>query len=531
MEKATAMTEEPVDELMDRLVADYSDRRARGEEPDRDELLARVEGTCRGALEQCFAMIDAGLATTPTSAGQLVPGFEVAGYRIERLLGRGGMAVVYEATEVRLERRVALKVLRPALAADPKHVERFRREALAVARLQHPHIVQIFAVGEDGGHHFIAMELVNGPSLARAVSDASGDWCGGRDFERSLAAMMADVADGVAAAHELGIVHRDLKPSNILLEQGRRPKVADFGLAVDGGDPSLSLSGAPVGTPYYMSPEQVAQHRDTLDARTDVYSLGVTLYEITTGQRPFQGDTVMAVFDAIRTQTPRDVRALAPARSADLQAVVQRAMAKDRDERYPSAAALAADLRRLAAGQPTDARAREGGPVRRLLRGVGAFASGRVVEHRSRRTLLGHPLVHVNAGPRVPGVARRRACGWIAVGDVACGGVAIGKSGALGVISLGGAMGCGVISFGASLSVGLLALAGAAAAGGVALGGGIGAGYASFGGLAVGQYAMGGAAYGAHTMSGLGVDPEAAEWFAANLPWLMDLWGSLTRTS
>lgn len=239
----------------------------------------------------------------------------------------------------------------------------------------------------------------------------------------------------------------------------------------------------------------------------------------------------MAVFDAIRTQTPRDVRALAPARSADLQAVVQRAMAKDRDERYPSAAALAADLRRLAAGQPTDARAREGGPVRRLLRGVGAFASGRVVEHRSRRTLLGHPLVHVNAGPRVPGVARRRACGWIAVGDVACGGVAIGKSGALGVISLGGAMGCGVISFGASLSVGLLALAGAAAAGGVALGGGIGAGYASFGGLAVGQYAMGGAAYGAHTMSGLGVDPEAAEWFAANLPWLMDLWGSLTRTS
>jgi serine/threonine protein kinase len=539
------MLNESLDELLDRLVAEYSDRCARGVPRGRQELLQQVDDEHRPELARCFDMIDAGLTAPPSSAAVLAAGTELDGYRIEKLLGRGGMAMVYSATELRLERAVALKVLRVGLAADPRQVERFRREAIAVARLRHPNILQVYAVGEAAGHHYIAMEYLDGcnlgqllqqlprtrPPRAEELADCAGIAALGDagSYERAIAMLLAPAVGAVAAAHRAGVLHRDLKPSNILVGRDGRVKVADFGLAKEGGDPVLSLTGEPIGTPYYMSPEQVLQHSRTLDGRTDVYSLGVTLFECLTGERPFQGDTVYAVFDAIRTASPPRLRALAPECSADAQAVVSRAMARDPNDRYATAEELAADLERLARGEATAARAQQGGWLRRATTQLGALLSGRVVEYRSHRTLLGLPLVHVAAGPMERGKPRRRARGWIAVGDVACGVIAFGKVRALGVVSCAGALSCGIVTAAGSASLGVLGFAGAAVVGVIALAGGCGIGYASFGGLAVGRYAMGGGAVGQHTISGAGADPEAVDWFAAHLPFLIDLWHYVTQ--
>jgi serine/threonine protein kinase len=535
-----------LDDLLDGLVAEYADQVAAGRSPDREALLARAPAAARPALERCLKMIDAGSATPGSPPRPLVPGLRLGRYELVRELGRGGMAAVWLARDTELARPVALKCLRPGLALEPRQVDRFRREALAVARLRHPHVVQVHEVGESHGHHWIAMELVEGPSFARvleALPPVEGRGrraedlaraaglpalaAGAVTWEQAVARLLAPVVRALEAAHALGLVHRDVKPANILIDHdGRdgRAVIADFGLAKGGDEPSLSLSGEPLGTPYYMSPEQAYLSGHVVDHRTDVYSLGVTLYEAFGGSRPFDGRSALEVLEAIKTTLPPPLRGHAPWISKDGQAVARRAMARLPEERYQSAAELAEDLERLAEARPTAARRAEGGPVRRAWTSLRFATSGQTYEYRSARTLLGWPLVHVHGGLRPAGSPPRVARGWIALGGeraigffagsrvsvgviatgaIACGGFAWGALG-LGVIAFAG-LGLGWISF-AGLSVGWLAFGGAAF------------GYAAIGGLARGVYAMGGDPAGRHVIGGGRADPEAKAYFLELLP-------------
>ncbi len=530
------MKPEREDDLLDRLVGEFSDHLAAGRDPQEAELFARVPAQQHETLRRCLRMVRAGLVPAPRSTEALVPGLELDGFRILRELGRGGMAVVYLADQLELRRKVALKVLRPGLALDARHVDRFKREALTIARLQHPHIVQVHAVGETRGYHWLAMEFVEGPTLSEVLDRIAqggrpcGQWTaadlaratglpalgGYESYERALCALLAPVARALGTAHDLGLVHRDVKPSNILIQRDGRALIADFGLAKGQGDPGLSLSGQPVGTPYYMSPEQAEMSTRSVDQRSDVYSFGVTLYESLCGRRPFEGDTVLAVLDAIKSRAPTPLRALAPRRSRDAQAVVRRAMAYAPADRYASAIELSAELGALVEGRATQALAQEGGALRRAWRFWRLAAAGQIQEYRSPHTFLGLPLVHFCFGRRFPGQKRRVAKGWLAAGDVAIGGLAFGGV-AIGLCSFGG-LGLGLLLGWGGIASGALCM------GGIALGilplGGLAIGYGAFGGLAIGHYAMGGRVYGNHLLGEGHHDPRAEQWFADWAPWI-----------
>lgn len=265
-----------------------------------------------------------------------------ARFEIEGEIGRGGMAVVYRAHDRQLDRVVAVKVMRDDLGVGGEAEARFRREIEVTARLQHPNVVTVF----DAGPNHLVMELVDGESLADRLD------AGPRLSPREAGTLIAAVARGVHAAHELGIVHRDLKPSNILLPRGddgaldlARPKVADFGVAHLAGDVTkLTVSGMVVGTPRYMAPEQVASKRRPVSASTDVYSLGAMLYEIATGANAHAGDTPMAVFASIMHADPVPPRKVDATVPTDLETIIVKALEKTEARRYASAAALADDL-------------------------------------------------------------------------------------------------------------------------------------------------------------------------------------------
>jgi hypothetical protein len=539
------MSEHELDDLLDRLVAEFSDALTRGADVRRDDFLARVPAQARPGLERCLKVLEAGLAQVPSAREPLGPGSRLGRYRLVRELGRGGMAHVWLAQDPELARPVALKVLRPGLALEPQHVDRFRREALAVARLAHAHVVLVHDVGAERGWHFLAMEYVEGPALAQVIAALGGARRAsseelaratgvaalarkGRSFEAAVAELLAPVADALHAAHELGLVHRDVKPSNILLRRDGRAVVADFGLAKAAGDPALSLTGDTLGTPYYMAPEQAWLSATRVDARSDVYSLGVTLYETLGGVRPFQGESVLQVFEAIKTRVPPGLRSHVRHLTKDAEAVVRRAMQRAPEERYASAAELAADLRALAAGEPTLARRAEGSRAKRLLFGVAQVARGARFEYRSAHTLLGLALVHVIVGRRAAGERLRAAKGWFALGDLAIGPVAVGNV-ALGGLSFGG-LALGAFSL-AGLALGGFACGGGAvggiAVGGAAAGGfafgGAAVGYAAVGGYARGHYALGGKAVGEHVIDGLRADREALRWFEDHAPYALSL--------
>jgi WD40 repeat protein len=299
-------------------------------------------------------------------------------YRILRRVGRGGMGVVYEAVEESLGRRVALKVLPQIGLADPTTSARFRREAQTTARLHHPHIVQIFEVGEHDGQPFLALEFVAGPSLADRLRDAPQP-------PRQAAALVETLARAVHHAHEQGIVHRDLKPANVLLSGGGceppdrsggshpppaeyTPKITDFGLAhhVGGGD--LTATGEIVGTPAYMAPEQAwgKSKRQPVGPAADVYALGAVLYECLTGRPPFQGATMLGTLEQVCFQEPVSPTHLQPKVPRDLETVCLKCLEKEPGKRYASARALAEDLRRFQAGESIAAR--RAGPGERLRR-------------------------------------------------------------------------------------------------------------------------------------------------------------------
>jgi serine/threonine protein kinase len=265
-------------------------------------------------------------------------GKTISHYRISEKLGEGGMGVVYKAVDTRLDRPVALKFLAPHSLASGEEKARFVREAKAAAALSHPNICTIFEIDEAGGSTFIAMEYVEGEELKQRIA-------AGPLAIADVVDTACQIAEGLQHAHKRGIIHRDIKPANVMVTAEGLAKIMDFGLAKPMGGAKLTKSGTSVGTVAYMSPEQA--RGDEVDGRTDLWSLGVVIYEMLAGRAPFAGDYDQAVLYQVLNETPEPVTRLRSEVPAGLAAVVERAMAKRREGRYAQAAQMLADLRPL----------------------------------------------------------------------------------------------------------------------------------------------------------------------------------------
>ena len=322
---------------------------------------------------------EAGVPRSAASSPANLTGKRVSHYRVLEIVGGGGMGVVYKAEDIKLGRRVALKFLPEELANDSSAMERFEREARAASALNHPNICTIYEVNDHEGQPFIVMELLEGQTLREMI--AGVERCGPRTASNGLdLATFFDVAlqitAALEAAHKKGIIHRDIKPANIFITTSGQTKILDFGLAKlqeceisdqrvatagddqPRGESSLNLTrtGVAIGTAGYMSPEQV--RGDKLDARTDLFSLGLVLYEMAVGKRAFAGETAPILHAAILNGTPKPVRELNQDIPSSLQRIIDKALEKDRKWRYQSAASMIADLRVEAAALGTMSGAR-----------------------------------------------------------------------------------------------------------------------------------------------------------------------------
>jgi serine/threonine protein kinase len=265
------------------------------------------------------------------------------------------MGVIFEAEDPHLKRRVALKVMKPSLAASAEFHRRFRREAQLAAAIDHEHLVTIYQVGEDRGVPFLAMQLLRGETLEDRLERA-----GGRLPPPEVLRIGREIAGGLAAAHARGLVHRDIKPANVWLEAGRdRVKVLDFGLARGTGeDAHFTQAGAVIGTPAYMAPEQA--NAEEVDARCDLFSLGAVLYRACTGRLPFGGKDTLSTLSALATKTPEPPDQIAPPLPRALSDLVMRLLAKDPEERPPSARDVVRAIERIERGEAAPASGPEG---------------------------------------------------------------------------------------------------------------------------------------------------------------------------
>ncbi len=343
----------------------------------------RQQGACPTPEEYCqhfpqfadqinhvFALVQ-GLTTldspaAPVKQGSSATAPQVPGYEILGELGKGGMGIVYKARQLRLQRIVALKMIRAGEGADPVTLERFQAEAQALARLQHPHVVQVFERGEHQGMPFIALEYCPAGSLAEYLKTAVLD-------DRQKAGLVEILAQAVAAAHQMGLIHRDLKPANVLLTvdptgtlpqavqspplPGLVPKITDFGLAkLLDSDTGQTRTGQIMGTPAYMAPEQASGRVQEIGPATDVWALGVILYELLTGQLPFKGASPQETLGLICTREPESPSRLCKGTARDLETICLKCLQKEPEDRYFSAVALADDLERFQKGEPIKAR-------------------------------------------------------------------------------------------------------------------------------------------------------------------------------
>ncbi|MGD9647940.1 MAG: protein kinase [Pirellulales bacterium] len=274
----------------------------------------------------------------------------IPGYAVQAVLGRGGMGIVYKARHLKLHRDVALKSLRTGPYASRQECLRFVREAESVAALQHPNIVQVYDIGEVDGHPYFTMELVDGGSLAERLA-------GTAQPAREAAELLSILARAVQVAHASGIVHRDLKPANILLADAGMPKISDFGLArrLD-QESGLTMTGARLGTPSYMAPEQMVGHSAAVGPAVDVFALGAILYEMLTGRPPFRGETISETERRLASEEPERPSQLNPKVPRDLETICLKCLEKEPRNRYASAGALAADIERFLRHEPIQAR-------------------------------------------------------------------------------------------------------------------------------------------------------------------------------
>ncbi len=272
-----------------------------------------------------------------------------ARYKIIQEIGRGGMGQVYKVYDPNLEREVALKLLLDGGAGRPEKIQRFLREAKATAKLHHVNIVSVHDIGNFDERNFFTMDFINGPSLSQVLSKEKPSFS-------KIVALMIKISQAVDYAHTQGIVHRDLKPANIMLDKNREPKIMDFGLAkLMHDDDGLSQTGERMGTPAYMSPEQ-ANGSPNIDHRTDVYALGIILYEACTGQTPFSGETYLKILHRIFNEEPTPPHHINPQVPLELEAIILKAIEKDPLRRYPTAAILAQDLENFQENRPIIAR-------------------------------------------------------------------------------------------------------------------------------------------------------------------------------
>ncbi len=275
---------------------------------------------------------------------------EVPGYELLGELGRGAMGVVYKARQVGLKRIVALKMILSGGRASQAELHRFRTEAEAVARLQHPYIVQVFEIGEHQGLPFFSLEFVEGGCLADKIAENPMPL-------REAAELVRKLAEGMACAHENGIIHRDLKPANVLLTREGDPKITDFGLAKKlEEDSGATRVGAIMGTPSYMAPEQAEGRNDLIGPHSDIYALGAILYDLITGRPPFRGATLLETLTQVRTAEPVSPARLHPKMPHDLETITLKCLQKEPKKRYHTARDLVEDLRRFLAGEPILAR-------------------------------------------------------------------------------------------------------------------------------------------------------------------------------